>query len=132
MHFAAALFALSTLTNPFCDDIAKLVEGGREPIPFQTLRDADFRPMLLGRGCFPGGVSYFCQQSMLPPEITRDGMASRIAACLPDSKIAVEKPPADVPRAVVSGSGLRFSLVETGADRAHVGRILRIEIAADR
>lgn len=132
MHFAAALFALSAFANPFCDDVAKLVEGGREPIPFQELRDADFKPMLLKNGCFPGGVGYFCQQSLLPPEITRDGMAQQIAACLPDAKIAVEKQPGGLPEAVVSGSGLRFELQETGAKGAHVGRILRIQIVADR
>lgn len=132
MHFAAALFALSALANPFCDDVAKLVEGGAEPIPFQTLREAGFVPRLLGRGCFPGGVSYFCQQSMLPDEITRDGVAQRIAACLPDGKFAVEKSQFDMPQAVVTGSGLRFTLAESGAPKAHIGRILRIEIAADR
>ena len=132
MYFAAAALALAALADPFCDDIAKLVEGGREPIPFQTLRDADYSPRLLANGCFPGGVGYFCQQSMLPPEITRDTVAKRIAACLPDAKIAVEKLPGNPPAAVVSGSGLRFSLEESGADRAHVGRILRIQVTADR
>ncbi|MES2989546.1 MAG: hypothetical protein V4808_16750 [Pseudomonadota bacterium] len=132
MHFAAALFALSSLASPLCDDIAKLVEGGREGIPFQELRDADFVPRLLKSGCFPGGVSYFCQQSMLPPEITSDGVAKDIAACLPDAKIAVEKPGAGTPELVVSGSGLRFSLVESGSLRAKTGRILRLEVSSDR
>jgi len=132
MHFAAALLALTALADPVCDDIAKLVEGGREPLPFQELRDADFKPRLLRYGCFPGGVGYFCQQSMLPPEITRDVMAKQIATCLPDAKITVEKPAGGAPEAVVTGSGLRFSLVESGAERAQVGRILRIQITADR
>lgn len=132
MHFAAALFALSALAGPPCGDIAKLVEGAKEPIPFQTLRDANFKPQLLRYGCFPGGVGYFCQQSALPADVTRDGVAKQIAACLPDAKITVEKLPGDTPAAVVTGSGLRFSLEESGGDRAQTGRILRIEIAADR
>ncbi|WP_066793878.1 hypothetical protein [Sphingomonas soli] len=132
MHFAAALLALTALADPFCGDIAKLVEGGREPIPFQELRDADFKPQLLRYGCFPGGVGYFCQQSKLPPEITRDGTASQIAACLPDAKITVEKQRGGLPKAVVSGSGLRFELQETGGEGAPAGRVLRIEVAADR
>jgi hypothetical protein len=132
MHVAAALLALATMANPVCDDIAKLVEGGREEIPFQTLRDADFKPRLLRYGCFPGGVGYFCQQSLLPPEITADGLSRQIAACLPGSKIAVEKPARGVAETVVTGSGLRFSLEESGSERAHVGRVLRIQITAER
>ncbi|RYY25450.1 MAG: hypothetical protein EOP62_13480 [Sphingomonadales bacterium] len=132
MHFAAALLALTALADPFCGDVAKLVQGAAEPIPFQTLRDADYKPQLLRYGCFPGGVGYYCQQSMLPPEITRDGMAKQIAACLPGAKIAVEKLKFGGEEVIVTGSGMRFSLEESGAPTAHVGRILRIEIAADR
>lgn len=132
MHFAAALFAFSALANPFCDDVAKLVQGAAEPIPFQTLREGDFVPRLLERGCYPGGVGYFCQQSMLPDAVTRDGVAKDIAACLPGAKITVEKSKFGLEYAVVSGSSMRFTLTETGAPKAHVGRILRIEIAADR
>lgn len=132
MHFAAALLALTALADPACDDIARLVEGGGEAIPFQTLRDEDFKPRLLRYGCFPGGVGYFCQQSMLPPEITREGMAKQIAACLPDAKITVEKPAGTASETVVSGSGLRISLEEAGSERARSGRILRIQIVADR
>lgn len=131
MHFAA-LLALMALADPFCDDVAKLAEGAREPIPFETLRDADFKPRLLRYGCYSGGTGYYCYQSLLPPEITRDGMARRIASCLPDGKFAVEKPGLGDAEMVVTGSGLRFSVQETGSDRAHVGRVLHIYIAADR
>ena len=132
MHFAAALLALTMLADPVCDDIAKLVGGASEPIPFQELRDADFKPRLLRYGCFPGGVGYFCQQSALPADITREGVAQQIAKCLPDSKITVEKPAGGPSETVVSGSGLRFSLAESGSDQAKAGRILRVQIVADR
>ena len=131
MHFAA-LFALTALANPLCDDIARLVEGAKEPIPFQELRDADFKPRLLRYGCFPGGVGYFCQQSMLPAEITRESTVRQIAACLPDAKITVEKQPGGPSETVITASGLRFALEEAGSDRAQAGRLLRIQITADR
>jgi len=132
MTLAAATLALIALADPFCADVLKLTEGAREPIPFQSLRDANFKPQLLRYGCFPGGEGYFCQQSMLPPEITEKTMATRIAACLPDAKIAVEKQPGSRPQTVISGSGARFQLEEHGDERAQVGRILRIQIVSDR
>lgn len=131
MHFAAALLALSSLADPFCGDIAKLVEGGREPIPFQTLRDAEFKPQLLLWGCFPGGVGYFCQQN-ISAEVTRDAVAARIAACLPDAKIAVENRGKGVSETVLTASGLQFSLEESPSERSKAERVLRIQIIADR
>jgi len=132
MHLAAAAFALAALADPWCSEIAKLAEGGREPIPFQSIRDADYSPKLLAAGCFPGGVGYFCQQSLLPPAITVDSTAKRIAACLPDAKITVEKPRNGLSEAVVTGSGLEFALEESGSASGKVGRILRIQITTDR
>ncbi|RYD58123.1 MAG: hypothetical protein EOP60_03365 [Sphingomonadales bacterium] len=132
MHFAAVLLALTSLADPLCGDIAKLVEGGREPIPFQTLRDADFKPGLLQFGCFPGGVGYFCQQGISPPEVTREAISGRIAACLPDAKIAVENKRRGVSQTVVTGSGLEFVLEESQSEVAKAQRVLRIQITADR
>ena len=131
MTLAAATLALIALADPFCTDVLKLAEGAREPIPFQTLRDADFKPQLLRYGCFPGGEGYFCQQSSLPADITEQAMSTRIAACLPDAKIAVEKQPGSRPQTVVSGAGARFQLEESGAATAQTGRILRIQIVSD-
>ncbi|RYG78367.1 MAG: hypothetical protein EON59_17030 [Alphaproteobacteria bacterium] len=131
MHFAA-LFALAALADPYCSEVAKLAEGAREPIPFQTMRDANYKPQLLTAGCFPGGVGYFCQQSLLPPEVTGPGTAKRLAACLPDAKITVEKRVPNVSETVVTGSGLEISVEESGSDGAKAGRILRIQITADR
>ncbi len=131
MSVAAAALALIALADPFCADVAKLAEGAREPIPFQSLKDAEFKPMLLQNGCFPGGEGYFCQQSLLPADITAESVAKRISACLPGSKIAVEKQPGSKPETVVSGSGARFVFEESGADKAHVGRILRIQVTSD-
>jgi hypothetical protein len=130
MYFAA-LLAIATLADPFCDDIAKLVEGGREPIPFQTLRDMDFKPQLLRFGCFPGGVGYFCQET-ISAETSRDGVAKRVAACLPGAKIAVENKGRGVSETVVTGSGLQFFLEESPSERAKAERVLRIQIVVDR
>ena len=131
MHFVA-LFALAALADPYCGEIAKLAEGAREPIPFQTLRDAEYKPQILRAGCFPGGVGYFCQQSNLPADITATATATRLAACLADAKITVEKRVPGVSETVVTGSGLEISVEESGKDSATTGRILRIQISADR
>jgi hypothetical protein len=131
MTVAAAALALIALADPFCSDVVRLAEGAREAIPFQSLRDADFKPQLLRFGCFPGGEGYFCQQSAVPAEITSQNVATRIAACLPDAKIAVEKQPGSRPETVVSGSGTRFQIEESGSASAQGGRILRIQIVAD-
>jgi hypothetical protein len=132
MTLAAATLALIALADPFCADVAKLAEGAREPIPFQTLRDADFKPQLLRFGCFPGGEGYFCQQSKLPPELTEQATATRIAACLPGAKIAAEKQPGSRAQTVVTGAGARFQIEESGAAAAPTGRILRIQVVSDR
>ena len=132
MTLAAATLALIALADPFCADVLKLAEGAREPIPFQTLRDAEFKPQLLRFGCFPGGEGYFCQQSMLPPELTTSSISTRIAACLPDAKIAVEKQPGSRAQTVVTAAGARFQIEESGAATASTGRILRIQVVSDR
>lgn len=130
--YLAALFALTAVADPFCADVAKLVEGAREPIAFQSLKDAGFKPRLVGSGCFVGGEGFFCQQSRLPADVTQQSVAQRIAACVPGSKITVEKPAGSKPETVVTGSGLRVELEESGSDDDATGRVLRVQILTDR
>ncbi|HEX8302582.1 hypothetical protein [Sphingomonas sp.] len=132
MSAVAAALALIALADPFCSDVQRLTQAAREPFAFQSLREEDFKPMLLAHGCFPGGEGFFCQQSRLPAEITQKSVSTRIAACLRGAKIAVEKQPGSRPQTVVSADATRFEIEESGADGGRDGRILRIQVVADR
>jgi hypothetical protein len=94
---------------------------------WRALYRSDYAPRLLA-GCFRS-KGYFCSQTMLPPEITQATMATRIAAYLPGATIAPGEPWSGLARSVVTGGGLVFKLEESGSERAHVGRMLQIEIA---
>lgn len=123
----ALLGATFVQDDPICAGIARLSAAAAEPGGFDALRRTDFVPVLL-RGCQRGGEGYFCHQSMLPREITHETMAQRIAACLPGAVVAPGEPWPGLKRSVVTGGGLVFDLEESGSERAHVGRILQIEM----
>lgn len=134
MHFllaAALLAAPIAQTDPFCADIQRLSAAAPDPAAYEALRKTDFKPRLL-HGCQRGGVGYFCHQSLLPPEINFATMSLKIAACLPGAVISPGKPWPGLKRAIVTGGGLVFELEESGTDRAHVGRILHIEMRPER
>ncbi len=113
--------------DPICGGIQRLSAAVAAPGAYDALRRTDFVPVLL-RGCQRGGEGYFCHQSMLPREITHETMAQRIAACLPGAVVTPGAPWPGLKRSVVTGGGLVFKLEESGSERAHVGRILHIEM----
>jgi hypothetical protein len=123
---AAALVAQAV--DPLCPQIARLIEGARDEVPFARLRAEGVELRLLERHpCFADGRGWHCKRSLLPATITEESAAGDIAACLPDAKISVEK--ADrwaAEQTVVRGSGLVFALDESGSDESHVGRTLYI------
>ena len=123
---AALLAAPFVQDDPICADLRRLSAATSDAEAYQALYRSDFAPRLL-RGCFRS-KGYFCSQTMLPPEITHETMARRIAACLPGAKIARDAEWPGLSRSVVTGGGLVFELEESGSERAHVGRILRIEM----
>jgi hypothetical protein len=110
-----------------CADLRRLSAAVAEPDGYEALRESAFVPRLLA-GCQRGAEGYFCHQSLLPREINYRTMAARIAACLPGSVIATPPEWPGLKRLSVTGGGLVFALEESGAERAHVGRILHIEI----
>jgi len=112
--------------DPICADLQRLSAAVAEPGGYEALRKSDFVPRLLS--CQRGGEGYFCHRSLLPAEITHETMAARIAACLPGATIAPGAKWPGLKRTLVTGGGLVFDLEESGSDRAHVGRILHIEI----
>lgn len=112
--------------DPICVDLRRLSAAVGDAEAYRSLYRSDFAPRLL-RGCFRSD-GYFCSQTMLPPEITHETMAKRIAACLPGATVNAGEPWPGLARSVVTGGGLVFKLEESGSERAHVGRILRIEI----
>jgi hypothetical protein len=123
---AAALVAQAA--DPLCPQIDRLVEGVRERAPFASLRAEGFELRFWqGRACSADGRGYLCFRNLLPAEVTEESAAARIAACLPDAKISVEKTGQwGLEKTVVRGSGLAFALDESGSERAHVGRMLGI------
>jgi len=130
MHLLIAAALAAQAADPPCGDVARLVEGARETVPFASLSAEKFAPRLLGvPACNGYPRVYFCKRSLLPPGMTEARVAAQLAACLPDAKISVEKTGDwGFEKTIVRGSGLAFALDESGADRAHVGRILFITI----
>ncbi|MBB4839571.1 hypothetical protein HNP52_002640 [Sphingomonas kyeonggiensis] len=112
--------------DPICADLQRLSAAVADPVAYKALYRSDFAPRLL-RACYRS-QGYACHQSMLPPEITHETMAQRIAACLPGAVVTPGAPWPGLKRSVVTGGGLVFKLEESGSERAHVGRILHIEI----
>lgn len=130
MHLLLAAALVFAQHDMFCDDVHKLAEGAKEAVPFATLHAEGFAPHFEVH-CQPNGRSYLCSRNLLPPALNHQSLAARIAGCLTDAKISVEKPGAwSSPTTVVVGEGLRFELEETGSDIAHVGRILSMTIRA--
>jgi hypothetical protein len=113
--------------DPICADVQRLSAAAAEPASYAALRKSDFVPHLL-MYCHRGEEGYFCHRTLLPPEITHETMAKRIAACLPGAAIAPGAKWPGLKRSVVTGGGLVFDLEERGSERAHVGRILQIDI----
>ncbi len=114
--------------DPICADLQRLSAAVAEPGAYATLRATAFVPRLL-LGCQRGAEGYFCHQSLLPRAITHETMAARIAACLPGATVEPGKVWPGLRRSTVTGGGLVFRLEESGSERAHVGRILHIEMA---
>ncbi|NYT39378.1 hypothetical protein HZY97_01290 [Sphingomonas sp. R-74633] len=123
---AALLAAPFVQDDPICADLQRLSAATADAQAYASLYRSDFAPRLL-RGCFRS-EGYFCSQTMLPSEITHETMAGRIAACLPGATVAPGKPWPGLGHTVVTGGGLVVDLEESGSERAHVGRILRIQI----
>jgi hypothetical protein len=130
MHLLLGLALLAAPVvqgDPICADLQRLSAAAASPEGYQALRKTDFA-LHMPLPCQRGGVGYFCHRSLLPPEITYETMATRIAACLPGAVISPGKPWPGLRRTTVTGGGLVFELEESGAERAHVGRILHIEM----
>lgn len=124
---AALLAAPVVQGDPFCEDIQRLSAAVAEPGGYEALRKTSFVPRLMS--CQRGAEGYFCHRSLLPAEITHETMAKRIAACLPGAVVAPgPRQWPELKRTIVTGGGLVFDLEESGAERAHVGRILHIEM----
>ncbi|WP_066793873.1 hypothetical protein [Sphingomonas soli] len=128
MHVVAAVALLAGLgqADPICADLQRLSAATADPTAYAELYRSDFAPRLLN-GCFRSD-GYFCGQSMLPPDVTHETMAARIAACLPGAEISPGEEWPGLRRTNVTGGGLRFELAESGSERAQVGRTLKIRI----
>ncbi|HEX8063839.1 MAG TPA: hypothetical protein VF535_11550 [Allosphingosinicella sp.] len=117
----------------FCAELRRVVEVARLGGDFTYLERSRAAPPRLGfrNGCQATGDEkkryWACGQSFAPEELSRDALAGRIAACLPE--------------AVRGNSGLardlsftlpyaRIHVSEIGGPGAHVGRIVELTVEA--
>jgi hypothetical protein len=116
--------------DPLCADVQRLAKGAEETPAFDSLLRDKFAPRLLAY-CAANGRGYDCHESLLPPDVSHAMLGVRIARCLPGASLTVEDPAGPGTTRVRSGT-LDIILEESGAERAHVGRILHIQIRATR
>jgi hypothetical protein len=137
MHLLIATALIATPVaqqDGLCGEVAKLVAGAKEAQPFETMFAAKDQPRLLpAGGCFRAAERHWlCHQNLLPRDIAHDTLGQRIAACLPGEITQSGASWRGIRTTMVKGNGLVFELEETGSERAHVGRIMQIDIRAER
>ena len=114
--------------DALCADVQRLAKGAGETPAFDSLMREGFAPRL-PLHCRPNGRSYFCHGNLLPRETSHAALGLGIARCLRGASLTVENPGGPGVTRVRSGA-LEIDLEETGTDRAHVGRMLDVEIRA--
>ena len=117
----------------FCHGLERVVEATRQDRGFAWLERARAAPPHLGfvHGCRATGDArrqyWLCGQNLAPEEMSRDALAARVAACLPE---AVRGPPSLARDAVFTLPHARIHISELGGPGAHVGRIVSFSVEA--
>lgn len=117
----------------FCAELKRVVEVAELGGDFAYLERSRARPPSLGfrDGCRAAGDAkkqyWLCGQNFAPEELSRDALAARIAACLPE---AVRGPPSLARDAVFTLPYARIHISELGGPGAHVGRIVDLVVEA--
>jgi hypothetical protein len=141
---AAALAAAAALLAPaaaqaqrvdqdFCHGLKRVIEAARHEGGFDGLERARAAPPHLGfrHGCGRTGDErrqfWMCSQNLAPEEMSRDALAARVAACLPE---AVRGRNGFTRDALFTLPHARIHISEVGGPRAKVGRIVQLTVEA--
>lgn len=119
----------------FCAELRRVVAVAEDGGDFAYLERSRAAPPRLGfaRGCQAAGDAkkqyWVCGQSFAPESMSRDALAARIAACLPQ---AVRGKASLAREAVFTLPYARIHISELGGPGAHVGRIVDLSVEALR
>jgi hypothetical protein len=117
----------------FCDGLNRVIDSARDDGGFLFLERAHGAPPHLGfrHGCRATGDSkrqyWLCTQNLAPAEMSRDALAERVAACLPE---AVRSTSDYGHEAVFALPHAQIRINERGGPRAKVGRIVQLVVEA--
>ncbi|HYG47465.1 MAG TPA: hypothetical protein VD846_05920 [Allosphingosinicella sp.] len=138
---AAAAFLASTaasgqsglVAQDFCHGLERVIDAARDKGGFAWLEGARAAPPHLGfrHGCRATGDErrqyWLCHQNLAPEAMSRDNLAARVAACLPE---AVRGDGGLARDAVFTLPHARIHISERGGPRAKVGRIVTLTVEA--
>jgi hypothetical protein len=139
---AAALLAPSAaqaqsglVSQDFCHGLKRAVEAARQEGGFLRLERARAAPPHLGfrHGCRATGDErrqyWLCGQNLAPEEMSRDALAVRVVACLPEAARGSNGFTRD---AVFILPHAKIHISELGGPKAKVGRIVQLTVEAVR
>lgn len=130
---AASQAQAGLVPQDFCQGLKRVVEAAGFEGGFQWLERARAAPPHLGfrHGCRATGDDkrqyWLCGQNLAPAEMSRDALAARVAACLPEAARGRNGPTRD---AVFTLPHARISISELGGPKAKVGRIVELVVEA--
>ena len=110
----------------FCAELERTIEavelGDTTALERSRARQPDFG---FQSRCGAQGRGWFCHQSLAPPGLSLDGLVEGVSHCRPGlSRASASR--AD--HVVFEGPSVRILIMESGAPRAHVGRIVTFSI----
>lgn len=115
----------------FCAELRRVVYVAELGGDFTYLERSRAAPPRLGftNGCQATGDEkkqyWLCGQNFAPESLSRDALAARVAACLPE---AVRGPPSLARDALFTLPYARIHISELGGPGAHVGRIVELVV----
>lgn len=119
----------------FCAELKRAMAVAELDGDFTYLERGRAAPPRLGfaHGCRATGNAskryWLCNQSLAPDELSRDRLAARISACLPEAGRTDRRPRRETVFALPYAE-IRIS--ESGGPGAHVGRIVELVVEAKR
>ena len=123
----AGAAASAEAPEAFCDELRRALAAAGEARPFESLDEAPVRLGFDDR-CRPidsmAGLYLLCHQSLAPPGLSRDRLAEQSRACLPEAAEDVS----DARYVRLYTPDARIEINERGGPRAHVGRIVSLQV----
>jgi hypothetical protein len=130
---APAAVQAQLVRQEFCHGLERVVDAARNEGGFLSLERSRAAPPHLGfrHGCRATGDSkrqyWLCTQNLAPEELSREALAVRIAACLPQ---AVRSTGGYGHEALFTLPHAVIRIHERGGPRAKVGRIVQLVVEA--